>query len=131
MRDQSPFRQVPQAAVPLDRPSLPAPKHRLVIRGRQECERISCNSHLSCGLRFDNRKDALGLRASGLGEVVVVEGGGVRAACEGGLVHDAVNLVRGDAGSDGRGSRVQDLPSQLRTHHTVSAAAVGQCQPTQ
>ena len=52
-------------------------------------------------------------RADRLGEVAVVQGGGVRIAVDGSLVHDGINLVGGDTRADGSSSDVQDLPTQL------------------
>jgi hypothetical protein len=48
--------------------------------------------------------------AHALGEVVVVVGRRVCAALEGGVVHDAVDLVGGHTRPDGGVRRVQDLP---------------------
>ena len=52
-------------------------------------------------------------RAAGLWEVVVVEGGGVGVAGDGGLVAHAVNLVGGNAGADDLAALVEHLPAEL------------------
>lgn len=82
-----------------------------IVAGHVQVDNITLLEHTLVGNAVAN--DLVDGSAHGFGEVVIIEGGRVRATLDGRFVHNSVNLIRCDTRTNSGSTNIQNLAGNL------------------